>query len=210
MEMRRLLTAPYRARGVRLLVQTGLAEALWPELVPRNPTELAAFDKNLAVLSRLVEPSFPVALAALLNRRVGPSGVRAVGARWRLANREIQRATWLVQDLPFLQRAHKARFSELQPVLIHDGIDELLALGEAVEPGSPAVAHCRAALRRPPEELDPPPLVDGAALIAHGIRPGPKFGRLLDRARRAQLDGEVTTQDEALALIDREIAASDP
>ncbi len=208
MEMRRLLTAMGRAAGVRLLLDTGLADALLPEIVSGDRSR-ALLDENLAVLDRLAEPGFPLALAAVLRGLVDASGVRAVGERWRLTNREVERAAWLLVQLPCLQRAGNARFSALQPLLIHEGIGDLIALGEAVEPGSAAVTRCRAALGRPPEELNPPPLVDGAALIARGLRPGPAFSRLLARARSAQLDGEVTTREEALALIDREAATMD-
>ncbi len=201
MEMRRLLTARGRVPGVRLLVDTGLAEAVLPEVVPRDAAGRARLEQNLAVLDRLARPGFPLALAALVG---GASDVRAVGARWRLANREVDGAAWLLAHLPVLLLAREARFSELQPVLIHEGIGNLLALGEAIEPGSAAVAHCREALRRPPERLNPPPLVDGAALIAHGLRPGPLFSPLLARVRRAQLDGEIMTREEALALVDSE------
>lgn len=205
-EMRRLLTAPRAGVGVRLLLETGLADVVLPEIVPRDAAARALLDDNLAALPRLAEPGFPLALAALLRRLADPLAVRAVGSRWRLSNVEIDRAAWLLAQLPLLLRAPDARFSELQPVLIHAGIEDLLALGEAVGPvGSAAVAHCRAALDRPPELLNPPPLLDGAALIAHGLRPGPLFTRLLARARRAQLDGEVATREEALALVDREM-----
>lgn len=207
-EMRRLLTADRRAAGMRLLLATGLAEAILPEIVPHSEAERAALEDALAVLDRLSLARFPLALAAIVGPRVGPAGIRAVGQRWRLSNREVERAAWLATELPLLLRADRVRFSDVQPMLIHRGIEELVALGEAVEPDSPGAAYCRAALCRPREELDPPPLVDGAALLAHGVRRGPQFGRLLAGARRAQLDGEITTREEALAQIDQ-LANSD-
>jgi tRNA nucleotidyltransferase/poly(A) polymerase len=57
--------------------------------------------------------------------------------------------------------------------------------------------------------IAPPPLVDGDDLIAHGLRPGPLFGVLLDQLYDAQLEGSVRTQEEALALADAIIAAGD-
>ncbi len=209
MEMRRLLTAERRVRGVQLLLDTGLADVLLPEIVPHDAATRTLLHADLAVLGRLAAPSFPLALAALLHRRGGAAAIRDVGRRWRLANREADRAAWLVAHLPLLQRACDAKLSELQPMLVHEGVAELLALGEAVAPGSSALARCRAMLCRPPEELDPPPLIDGATLIAYGFRPGPSFSRLLSRVRSAQLDGEVASRDEALALIHREAATHD-
>jgi hypothetical protein len=55
----------------------------------------------------------------------------------------------------------------------------------------------------PPERLNPPPLLDGAALIEHGLAPGPPFAQLLEQVRDAQLEGRIHSRDEALALVDR-------
>jgi poly(A) polymerase len=52
--------------------------------------------------------------------------------------------------------------------------------------------------------LAAPPLVDGREVMrAAGIGPGPEVGRLLAQAREAQLEGEVSTREEALELVRR-------
>lgn len=52
-----------------------------------------------------------------------------------------------------------------------------------------------------PARLIPQPLLTGRDLIqALGVTPGPEIHRLLSRVREAQLDGDVTTRAEALAL----------
>ena len=43
------------------------------------------------------------------------------------------------------------------------------------------------------------PLVDGGDLIALGQAPGAELGRLLSGIRNRQLDGELTTREQALA-----------
>jgi tRNA nucleotidyltransferase/poly(A) polymerase len=51
------------------------------------------------------------------------------------------------------------------------------------------------------QRVQPPPLVDGHDLLAaFGLEPGPQIGELLEVVREAQVDGEVSTRDEALAL----------
>lgn len=52
----------------------------------------------------------------------------------------------------------------------------------------------------PPEQLRPVPLVTGHDLIAAGCKPGPAFGPALHEAEDAQLEGRVTTKEEALRL----------
>jgi tRNA nucleotidyltransferase (CCA-adding enzyme) len=43
-------------------------------------------------------------------------------------------------------------------------------------------------------------VLDGAALKALGLMPGPDFGRIMDRMLAARLDGEVSSDDEEHAL----------
>jgi putative nucleotidyltransferase with HDIG domain len=51
------------------------------------------------------------------------------------------------------------------------------------------------------EHLQPEPLVTGTDLIAMGYPPGPLFSRILHTVEDAQLEGSVTTSDEALELV---------
>jgi tRNA nucleotidyltransferase (CCA-adding enzyme) len=54
----------------------------------------------------------------------------------------------------------------------------------------------------------PPPLVRGRDLLALGLAPGPRVGELLRQLYERQLDGEITTREEGLALA-RELVAAD-
>ncbi|MBW4038675.1 MAG: CCA tRNA nucleotidyltransferase [Acidobacteria bacterium] len=51
------------------------------------------------------------------------------------------------------------------------------------------------------EEIRPKMLVDGGNLIAAGYRPGPQFRVMLEAAEDAQLEGAVTTREEAMAWV---------
>jgi poly(A) polymerase len=51
------------------------------------------------------------------------------------------------------------------------------------------------------EPLIPPPLIRGDDLIALGLEPGPRIGQLLEAIQTAQLEGEVTTRDQAFELL---------
>lgn len=55
------------------------------------------------------------------------------------------------------------------------------------------------------EVISPPKLVNGRDLMrTFGLSPGPRLGELLERVREAQVEGLVSTREEALALV-REI-----
>ncbi len=51
------------------------------------------------------------------------------------------------------------------------------------------------------EPLIPPPLVGGDDLIALGLEPSPQFSKILDTVQSMQLEGELTSREEALAYI---------
>ena len=98
-------------------------------------------------------------------------------------------------------------WSKLQPLLISEGIADLLVMEEAMALADSRpidhVAWCRSLVTQPPETLNPPPLVTGDDLLRHGIRPGPHFRFILQRLRDAQLDAEIQTKIESLELADR-------
>jgi poly(A) polymerase len=173
---------------------------------------------TLDVLRRLREPSFPLTVAALLHAisampEEGACIAEAVCRRWRLSNEETDRAAWLVRHHRDLREARAIPWPRLQRILIGDGIHELLDLHEAdltaLGRNADPVAYCRELLRRPREELDPPPLITGHDLIRHGVPRGKVYQALLDHVRDAQLEGHVQDADTALALVDRLLAGGE-
>jgi poly(A) polymerase len=53
----------------------------------------------------------------------------------------------------------------------------------------------------PAEQIRPQPLITGDDLIAAGYKPGPQFKDLLTAVEDAQLDGSISTKEEALELV---------
>lgn len=210
MEIRRMLVDPRRAEAVRLLVETGLAGAVLPEIVPTDTRRRESLERALAVLAQLREPGFPLALATLLGEFVNRADAHEVCLRWKLSNKETYRVDWLIECRVAICDAKLMPWSHLQPYLAAPEIEDLLALNEAaaeaglyagVEPD--VVAYCRKLLQMPEEELNPPPLLTGDDLIAHGIPSGPRYRILLERVRDDQLDGWIETKAEALSIVDQ-------
>ena len=206
-EMRRMLVGPGRVVAMRLLLETQLARAVLPEVVPADDAERRKMDDTLKILGRLEEPSFPLALAALLLNWVDVPGATAVCHRWRMSNADTDRVAWLLENHATVAGARSQQWSKVQKIVVSKGFGDLLALSDALVAIGAAdpddVSWCRGLLDRPRDELDPPPLVTGDDLIRNGIRPGPRYRELLDRVRDAQLDREISTQADALALVDR-------
>jgi poly(A) polymerase len=47
-------------------------------------------------------------------------------------------------------------------------------------------------------------LVTGQDLIGMGLRPGPRFGEILEAVQSRQLEGELTNREEALDFVRKE------
>jgi poly(A) polymerase len=208
MEMRRMLVDPSRVAAVRLLLATNLATAVLPEIILPSPmgegpgVRADRLEQALTVLGRLKDPAFPLTLAALLHTICNSTGVKDVSRRWRLSNKETERAVWLVENQRAIINPRAMKWSALQPILIAEGIHDLLELMEASSPeGDKAAACCLNLLLQPPEVLDPPPLVTGEDLIALGIPQGPKYGTILQKIREMQLDGELLTSEAAKQML---------
>jgi tRNA nucleotidyltransferase/poly(A) polymerase len=226
-EMRRMLVHANRAAALSLLHETGLLALVLPEVAAtRETVDGAAWQHTLRVLESLDGPSFPLALAAALHAtgdadedtsHCNPAQVARrvaeVGQRWKLSNDEIERASWLVTHQNAIDDAARIPWPRLQRTLIQPGIDELLALRAAIDGARGRAAndvdYCRGILRQPRPAWDPPPLLTGDDLIAHGLRPGKAFKTILEAIRDAQLERKITTRDEGLALAES-FMARDP
>ena len=58
------------------------------------------------------------------------------------------------------------------------------------------------------EPIIPPLLVTGNDLIALGMKPGPKFGEIMEAVETLQLEGALKTREEALDWVAREFRTS--
>ena len=58
------------------------------------------------------------------------------------------------------------------------------------------------------EPIIPPPLVTGDDLIALGLKPGPKFGEILEAVETRQLEGALKDRPQALEWVKREYSTT--
>jgi tRNA nucleotidyltransferase/poly(A) polymerase len=219
-EMRLILTHPSRARGVQMLHVAGLLEIVLPEasvLSPDDPWSLDSapdtpWRRTLHILHLLQEPTFAVALAALLRELETAdatlTGVpRRVYDRWKLKNDELEGVVKLLAEEPLIRQASRLPWPKLQRLLVAPRCGELLCYAQAVaevqDGDAREIDFCRAKLALPPGELNPPPLVTGDDLKAIGLPPGPAYRDILERIRDAQLEQRITSREEAIALAQR-------
>src|SRR5205814_553410 len=193
-----IFTSSNRARGLELLVETGLLEVVLPEIAPLLQSR-DQWSRTIEVLRALHAPTFSMALAALLREVQAFDASRnvpqTVFERWKLSTDELVGVEKLLAHEPLIRSATRQPWPKLQRVLIAPRIEELLDYCEAfariVEGTTAEIDFCREKLALPPDELNPPPLITGEDLKQLGIPPGPAYRKLLDAARDAQLEGKI-------------------
>ena len=222
-ELRRMLVHENRRRAVDLCAECGLLQVIFPELADMvrfaDASPTSPWDRTRAMLDLLEDPSFELALACLLHAladapaecepvTVGLERIRPICHRLRLSNGETVRVIFLVSGQQAFAGIRGDRPSRLKRLCSSKGIRELIELirvRTVVEGGDLAEVRFVATFldETPVAVLNPPPLLTGADLIALGLKPGPQFKRLLETVRDAQLDGAISSADEARELAER-------
>jgi tRNA nucleotidyltransferase/poly(A) polymerase len=198
-ELRRVLTHDDRRRGVELLAAADLLRPLSAELAEHAAAEDSEWQAALRRLEKLPASTLAPALAALFHGLAGVEQMREFGRRVRLTNKEIDRAAWLLKQLPVVLRAGELAWPKLQRLLVHEGAEDLVALAASILPADDAsLVRCREKLALAEIERNPPPLVTGDDLLAHGLRAGRHFAELLEYLRDEQLEGRLSTREAAL------------
>ena len=177
----------------------------------RPPLRKRTGELTLVMLSLLEAPSFELAFAALLHALPAKPTVHDICRRLKLSNDDTDRIVWLVAHQDDLAEAPSLSLARLKRILSHPYRDDLLSLlrvkrlatGDDMRP----VLFVNEYLARTPQSvIDPPPLITGDDLKQLGLKPGPDFKTLLDSIRDAQLNDQIITRDQALALASTSLA----
>jgi poly(A) polymerase len=215
------------ASGLLAHVLPEVAALRGVEQSPQHHPEGDVFTHTMLLLGGLEAPSETLALGALLHDIAKPACAErhddgritfyghcdqgadmavAVCQRLRRSREVWERVEYLVRHHLRHVEAEKMRASTLKRFLSEEGIEELLALVRldvlASSKNLSTWEFCqgkRAELGQ--EQLRPPPLLRGRDLLELGLTPGPLFKRLLREVEDAQLEGKVSSREEALAWI---------
>ena len=203
-ELRAMLSRPGRREALELLADTGLAREVLMEVAP-PAIPAARWQEATRIVAAFDEPDLPMALATLAEH-AGTDVLARIPSRLRLSNREAKQAAWLHAGVVALAGPGDPAtqpWSQVQPWVAHEhaaALADVLRARAACGHGDPAVAAwLTAQVGRPRLEIDPPPLVTGDELLAAGVPPGKPIGAALARIRALQLDGGITSRDQALA-----------
>lgn len=138
--------------------------------------------------------------------RVGAAMTEEIMERLRFSRHEIEQVTEAVRQHMVFKDVQNMRTAKLKRFMARPCFEEELELHRVDCLSSHGALDNHSFLKIKAEEfanepLIPPPLVTGRDLIALGWQPGPHFGTVLEAVQTAQLEGSLTTTEEALAWI---------
>jgi tRNA nucleotidyltransferase/poly(A) polymerase len=205
-ELRAMVSRQGRRHAVELLLDTGLARVVLPEVAPPAVGE-PAWRRAAEIVAACDEPSLPMALATLAET-ADPAALGRATSRLRLSTREAREAEWLRAGVAAIEGgpAPESRpWSDVQPWAADDRAaalaDLLRARAACGRADAARAAWFTERAGRPRAEIDPPPLVTGTDLLAAGVPAGRAVGAALARLRTMQLDGAITTREQALDAV---------
>lgn len=194
-ELERILTHPNRALGAELLIDSGLAKAVF-DVYTDDP---AAFGK--AILANLPQAvDFPLALAAYWAG-FGTKAAMAECKKLKLSNDQLKHLRFLLEKRDILLDADMP-ISKLKLLLHEPYFWDLLTLQTAIqkakgESDDPLKTIQKRIDKIEEKDIRPQPLLNGHELIALGAAPGPMVGQLAQEMYIAQLEGQLKTQSQA-------------
>ena len=172
----------------------------------RTPT--LAFGVLLHDAGKPVTQTFEDRIRFNHHDKVGAEMARDICKRLRLPKRDVSRVAWLVAQHMRVGAIPNMRESKRKRFVREDGFDELLSLARIDCLASHGdlsdikwIESYIANLK--PEEVKPSPLLTGKDLIAMGYTPGPRFGTMLSEVEDGQLEGWLTTPEEAREYVRR-------
>ena len=174
-----------------------------------NPSPVLAFATLLHDVGKPPTQAESDRIRFNLHDKAGAQIARAVCERLRLPLEQTEAIAGIVLDHMRFMAVRDMRESTLKRFLRSPHFAEGLEMHRAdclASHGSlENYESCREKLATlPAEAIRPPRLITGHDLIALGYVPGPLFATILTRVEDAQLEGEVATRDDALALVQRE------
>jgi poly(A) polymerase len=126
--------------------------------------------------------------------------------RFRFSNEDTRRILALIENHMRFADASKMKTSTLKRFFWIEGFDEHLALHRMdCLAASGNLDHWNFVRERfeamPEDAVRPKSLLSGRELIAAGYVPGARFKEMLHAVEDAQLEGSITTEEEAMALV---------
>ena len=233
-ELSKILLDPERVRGFDLLMESGLMEAIIPEIIdlkgceqpPQFHPEGDVFVHTRLMLTLLKDdPSLSLVLSVLLHDigkpatfsydeeadrirfnghdKIGSDMAATILRRLKYPNKIIEEVTEMVVNHMTFKDVQKMREAKLKRFMARPTFEDETELHRVDCLGSWGGLDNYDFLNQKRTEFDnepiiPPPLLTGKDLIEIGWNPGPELGEILTKVQDLQLEGSLSTKEEAM------------
>jgi len=141
--------------------------------------------------------------------RIGAAMTESIMERLRFSRAEIDAVVEMVRQHMVFKDVPKMRVAKLKRFMARPTFEEELELHRVDCASSHRMMGNYEFLLQKREEfanepIIPPPLIRGDDLITLGMKPGPKFGEILEAVETRQLEGALCNREEALDWVKRE------
>ncbi len=217
--------------GLLQVILPEVARMKGVEQPPQFHPEGDVWTHTLLMLEKLEEPTVSLALGTLLHDVGKPPTYRVaerirfdghveagveiaqrICGRLRYSHKDTEQAVALVANHMRFREVTRMRSSTLKRFMRLPSFDEHLELHRLDCLGSHRSLDNYEFVRQKELELDeedlrPAPLVTGNDLIALGYEPGPRFKEILTEVENAQLEGTLTSREQALDFVQKRLSS---
>jgi poly(A) polymerase len=182
------------------------------ELLPAEPVSVSlVFSVLLHDIAkpptRTVDPDGRIRFNG--HDKLGAQMTAEIMERLRFSRGEIEATSEAVLQHMVFKDVKEMRVAKLRRFMARSGFEEELELHRVDCTSSHGMLDNYEFLRAKREEfanepLIPPPLVNGRDLIDLGFQPGPQFKEILEAVQSRQLEGALTTPEQALGWVKEE------
>jgi poly(A) polymerase len=200
-ELKRTFLEGDPVRGYTLLSVTGVLQTVLPEMANQPAAVVTqgfkhytakSFGEVLSMLVPEILSNGAIQLVETVSDRLRLSRDDRETFRYCIAQRtRIASTTSLAAKLRFVRETHFDSFARVE-------VARLKSLNQPIEA---LLELIRLKTNTPSQELRPKLLLSGKDLMSMGHTPGPHFKIMLTALEDAQLEGVITTREEAVALV---------
>ncbi|MGB8226265.1 MAG: CCA tRNA nucleotidyltransferase [Sedimentisphaerales bacterium] len=195
MELESLFAAAGRKKGVKLLIETGLAKQIFPVFKDKSIAEYA-----VKIFDYLPEKmTFELAVAALFTACQTADAMKNLGIL-KLSRNQLKHIKFLLEKRDFL--LSDLSLAQLKLIISEPYFEDLYSLQKAIQRVKGKSISALLSVRRSAKaligkELRPKPLLNGHELIGLGAQPGPQVGLVGKELYIEQLSERFGTRQEA-------------
>jgi poly(A) polymerase len=199
MELESLFVAAHRKKGVKLLIETGLAKQIFPIFKDESIAEYA-----VKIFDYLPEKmTFELAFAALFSACQSGQAMKNLEIL-KLSRNQLKHIRFLLEKRDFL--LGELSLAQLKLIVSEPYFEDLFSLQKAIQrikgkSISVLLAFRRRAKTLVGKELRPKPLLNGFELIGLGAEPGPQVGLVSKELYIRQLSEDVATKQQAISWV---------